>query len=78
MDYIPLKMYCIFDKITKKFDKPFCAENDDAGIRAFEMSFKNYPQVDRNDYSLYRVGEFNDYSASLTPCAVEEVLGIEV
>lgn len=55
--YNILSMYSIYDKVSKKFNAPFLAENDEVANRSFQLSCKSNPFS--SDFDLYRLGTFD-------------------
>lgn len=51
-----MKLYSIYDKVAKRFNAPFVAENDDVANRSFQLGVKDNPYA--GDLDLYCVGEF--------------------
>ena len=48
-------------------------------MRAFSQSFQSGEAKNKEDYSLWRVGQWNDASAELEACVPEKVItGFEV
>lgn len=52
-----MKLYSIYDKVAKRFNAPFVAENDDVANRSFQLGVKDNPYA--SDFDLYDVGSFN-------------------
>lgn len=61
-----MKLYCIYDKVAKKFNAPFVAENDDVANRSFQ---KGVDSPFAEDFDLYCVGSFN-MSADCIECPI--------
>lgn len=51
-----MKIYSIYDKVSKRFNAPFLAENDDVANRSFQNGVKSNPFA--SDFDLYCVGIF--------------------
>lgn len=67
-----LKIYSIYDKVAKKFNAPFLAENNDVANRSFQLSLKNNPFSE--DFDLYYIGEFKlDSETILSPICKAEI-----
>lgn len=63
-----MKLYSVFDKVSKVFQFPCAVENDEAAIRGFVSladSYKFFP-----DLELYCVGSFDLESGIITPVEV--------
>lgn len=58
-------MYTIYDSVAEIFNRPFVDHNDASATRAFERSLESNPN--KNDYSLYRIGTYDDESGMVTP-----------
>jgi hypothetical protein len=59
------QMYTIRDNVAELFNKPFFAVNNATAIRSFASAMQKEPH--KNDYALYRVGEFNEDNGEVTP-----------
>ena len=68
-----MMMYSIYDTVAEVFNKPFMDHNDASACRAFDAAFVSGEKGNKDDYVLYRVGEFNDGSGELTPCLPSKV-----
>lgn len=51
-----MKLYAIFDKVSKKFNMPYPAENNETASRSFVQAVKDNPFKD--DFELYVVGSY--------------------
>lgn len=71
-------MYCIRDNLAEIFNKPFTQVNDYTAIRAFTTAIESEPHKD--DYSLYKLGEYDDVSGEIIPKDTPERIfsGLEV
>ena len=49
-------LYSIYDKVAKRFNAPFVAENDDVANRSFQLGVKNNPYA--SDLDLFCLGGF--------------------
>lgn len=58
-----MKLYSVYDKVSKRFNAPFVAENDEVANRSFQLGVKDNPFSE--DFDLYDVGTFN-FDACLT------------
>ena len=67
-------MYTIYDTVAEVFNKPFTAHNNADASRAFTQSFGDGGQSNKDDYVLYRIGEYNDATGEITPCLPLKVL----
>lgn len=52
-----MKLYSIYDKVAKRYNPPFVAENDDVANRSFQKGMLNQPFAE--DMDLYCLGIFN-------------------
>ena len=72
-------MYSVKDELTQKFMQPMMVENEEYGeqlaIRQFKSNVNNIKlwKDNPNDYSLYRVGIFNDETGA-EASVVEKVI----
>lgn len=67
-----MKLYSVFDKVSKVFQFPCAVENDDAAIRGFAGladSYKFFP-----DLELYCVGSFNLETGVIFPFDVPSLV----
>lgn len=63
-----MKLYSVFDKVSKVFQFPCAVENDETAIRGFAGladSYKFFP-----DLELYCVGSFDMETGLITPIEV--------
>jgi hypothetical protein len=58
-------MMSIYDTVAEVFNKPFASINNADAIRAFTQSLDDNPN--KNDYALYRIGEFDDNEGVFIP-----------
>lgn len=71
-------MYAVKDEMTQKFMNPTFIEADDLAdklaIRQFASNVNNIQlwKDNPNDYSLYKVGQFDDEEGALC-CVVEKI-----
>jgi len=63
-------VYSVYDHKACAFSNPFVAPNDNVALRSFHQAandenseISKYP----NDYSLFKLGSFNDETGSLSP-----------
>jgi len=59
-----LNLYSIYDNVAEVFNKPFSDINDASAIRAFSQSVED--NKNKDDYTLYHIGGFDDNSGSIT------------
>lgn len=52
-----MKLYSIYDNVSKRFNAPFVAESDEVANRSFQFGVKDNPFA--SDLDLYCVGSFN-------------------
>lgn len=52
-----MKLYSIYDKVAKRFNAPFVAEDDDVANRSFQYGLRDNPFA--SDFDLYAVAEFD-------------------
>lgn len=52
-------LYSVFDTIAQVFKQVITSHNDGTAQRDFCEAFKDHPH--KNDYTLYRIGEFTDH-----------------
>lgn len=67
-----MKLYSVFDKVSKVFQFPCAVENDESAIRGFvglADSYKFFP-----DLELYCVGSFNLETGVITPVDVPSLV----
>lgn len=57
-------IYSVRDNLAECFSRTIDEINDQTAIRAFINSFKDNPN--KNDYSFYRIGEWNDATGQIT------------
>lgn len=67
-----MKLYSVFDKVSKVFQFPCAVENDESAIRGFAGladSYKFFP-----DLELYCVGSFNLETGCIMPVDVPSLV----
>lgn len=67
-----MKLYSVFDKVSKVFQFPCAVENDEVAVRGFAGladSYKFFP-----DLELYCVGSFNLETGVITPVEVPSLV----
>lgn len=65
-----IKIFAVFDSKADAFNSPFFIMNEGQAIRGFTdaVNDKNNPIGQHpEDYSLFRIGDYNDSNAALTP-----------
>lgn len=60
-----MKLYSVYDKVSKVFQFPCAVENDESAIRGFAGLAGSYKFF--SDLELYCVGLFNMESGAITP-----------
>lgn len=60
-----MKLYSVYDKVSKVFQFPCAVENDESAIRGFVGLAGSYKFF--SDLELYCVGLFNMESGAITP-----------
>lgn len=60
-----LSIYSVYDTVARVFNKPFTEINDGTAIRVFTQSVKE--NENKNDYTLYHLGEYFDHNGSIDP-----------
>lgn len=72
-------MYSVKDELTQKFMNPMFVEDNDVAdnlaIRQFKSNINNIKlwRDNPNDYSLFKVGSFDDESGA-DACVIEKVI----
>lgn len=56
MKYI---LYTIVDMVAEDTAPVFCAKNDNVALRQFNMLMKDAPDVDKDNYKLFKVGQMD-------------------
>lgn len=76
-----LKIYSIYDRGTEAYMRPWYAQADNAAIRAFiDTGLDATHEIARHpeDYTLMRIGVFDDNSGEITPEIPKKLLtGLE-
>jgi len=64
-----MRIYTVYDKKAKTFSEPFSRQNDGQAMRSFQVEindtrslYNRYPE----DFALYFIAEFDEFSAKLT------------
>lgn len=60
-----MRLYCIYDRVSKRFNAPFVAESDEVANRSFQYGLKNQPFA--SDMDLYSVGTFDPETETNLP-----------
>ena len=67
-------LYCIKDKVTKRFAPPFIQNCDEAAQREFENAFRSNQMLNRDDFALFKCGQYDVLTGVITPLEVSEVI----
>lgn len=59
-------MYTILDRVAEEAMPPFTAKTDGLAIRIFLDVLSRSPHHPKNDFALYRVGEWDPETLNLT------------
>lgn len=71
-------IYAIYDEKAKYYQAPFVVGNDEVAIRLLDTEMQNKNSMlakHPNDFTLYRIGWFDDQAGSVTPCEPKDNLG---
>ncbi len=73
-----MKVYSIYDKVSKTFNQPFVSDNDDVAIRSFMYGVKDNPFA--TDLELYCVGMFipDSYKQPFVSCDSDFVASFDL
>lgn len=52
-------LYTVFDTVAVEAGPPFTAPNDGVAMRSYHRLLHDTPEHLRNEYELYRIGEFD-------------------
>lgn len=72
-----LKLYALHDSKAKMYNRPMPSQNDETSIRGFmEAAIKPDTDINNNpsDYSLFRIGTYDEETSILTPETPPEFL----
>ena len=72
-----LNVYCVFDRASGIYDRPWCANSDGAATRSFTdiCSDADHPIGKHpEDYTLFRIGTWSDDKGELRGEAPEKVI----
>ena len=71
-------VYAVFDRASGVYDRPFVGQGDGAVMRSFgdiavsaDHPIGQHPE----DYTLFRIGTYDDNSGELLGCPAEKVVG---
>jgi hypothetical protein len=69
-------VYAVYDKKAGTFGVPIFLQNDEVAKRALQTSVLNDPSFNMypSDYSLGRLGTYNDQTGKITPAEMVEVV----
>lgn len=67
-----MKLYSVFDKVSKVFQFPCAVENDESAIRGFVGLADSYKFF--SDLELYCVGSFNMETGVISPVDVPSLV----
>lgn len=74
-------LFSVYDSAAERFLEPFCAPTVEFAIRSFKEAvtrdghqFNKFPE----DYTLFKVGEYDQESGSLKPVATPQSLGVAI
>lgn len=74
-------LYSVYDKKSKTYAAPFIEVNDGTAIRAIQdliASNQSHPFARHSeDFSLERLGSFNEFSGDIGPDPVGEVIQLD-
>lgn len=68
-----LHLYTIFDIKAQEAGEIFTAKNEQVAERMFQGTLAKTDLIARDDYILYKVGEFNTEGPEITDTEVSEV-----
>jgi len=73
-----MNVYCVFDRASGVYDRPWCMHSDPAAIRSFtdisqdaDHPIGKHPE----DFTLFRIGEWHDDRGELIGSPPEKVIG---
>ena len=73
-----MNAYAIFDRATASYSQPFFLASDAAAARSFKDSANDETRnvgAHPEDYTLYRIGRYDDQTAELAAEAPEKIVG---
>lgn len=72
-----MMVYCVFDRCSGVYDRPWCAHSDQAAARSFtdvasdaEHPVGKHPE----DFTLFRIGRYSDEKGELVGEVPEKVI----
>lgn len=72
-----LEMYSVFDSVALAYNQPFFTANDGMAVRIFSDNVNSVDSVINKhpeEYSLYRVGKYDDSNGAIEPCDPELII----
>ena len=66
-------LYSIRDEVAEEFGEPFMAVNDNVARRCYLLGLSKVSPEFMPDYKLFRIGEFDDQSGSVSENVPVEV-----
>jgi hypothetical protein len=72
-----MNVYSVFDRASGVYDRPWCAHSDQAACRSFsDVACDADHPVGKHpdDFTLFRVGTWNDEKGELRASSVEKVI----
>lgn len=66
-----MKLYSIYDIVSKRYNAPFLAESDDVAIRQFKSGVSSHPFA--YDFELYCVGNVDLENYKIPFVSIESV-----
>lgn len=72
-----LNVYCVFDRASGAYDRPWCARSDDEAVRSFTdiASDADHPIGKHpEDFTLFRIGTWADDKGELRGESPEKVI----
>lgn len=64
-----IRLYVIFDRVSKTFGEVYPSNNDETALRAFKIKYEKSPI--RDDLQLFILGEWDIFSGDLYPVGDE-------
>lgn len=64
-----MKLYSVKDNVANEFGPIQHCKNDGVALRMYEHSLKD--SINKEDYTLYHVGEINDETGEIQPLLFE-------
>lgn len=71
-----VNLYAIHDAGAKAYMPPFPMQNDNLAIRSFQQAVQTQEHIQQHpiDYSMFRIGVYDDETAILSPEAPPELI----